>query len=55
MQLWKKKSLPIPIVNREENLSERNVSKINRSFSIKNVYIKVLNLFVNMIKEQNQC
>ena len=34
-QLWKKKSSPIPIVHWEENLSERNVWKINHSFSIK--------------------
>jgi len=30
-----KKNLPIPIINLEEMLSERNVSKINHSFGIK--------------------
>lgn len=46
-----KKNLPIPIINLEEMLSERNVSKINHSFGIKKMQNKVPNLFANVIEE----
>lgn len=48
-----KRSLPIPVINLEEMLSERNVSKINHSFGKKRKKgkNKVLNLFANVIEE----